>query len=41
MDLFTLETMGLARSFEQLSAGFRWQVPPASTSPGIAGTATP
>ena len=27
MDLFTLETMGLARSFEQLSAGFRWEVP--------------
>jgi len=27
MDLFTLETMGLARSFDELSAGFRWEVP--------------
>ncbi len=27
MDLFTLETMGLARDFAALSAGFRWQVP--------------
>jgi hypothetical protein len=27
MDLFTLETIGLAGTFEELSAGFRWQVP--------------
>ncbi len=27
MMLFTLETMGQARSWEELSAGFRWQVP--------------
>src|ERR1700687_5589188 len=27
MDLFTLDTMGLAPDFEALSAGFRWQVP--------------
>jgi acetyl-CoA synthetase len=27
MDTFTLETMGRAESYEQLSAGFRWDVP--------------